>query len=248
MKYAIITDIHEDIVNLRFALNKIQKFKCDEIICLGDISGFSAPHYSYYDTRNASECLRLIRENCSIIISGNHDLHAARLTPKINPEFDYPANWYQLDYNERKLLSNDGVWLYEHDELSPLYTKHDIEYLKTLPELHLLKADAKNILLSHYCFPNLTGSSRTFYNFIEDFEAHHNFMKQNNCHFSFTGHRHFAGLLIAGNDNLIGLRLGKKHQLKNGDCVLVPAITGKRNGNGFCIYDSTTNSIESIRI
>ena len=69
MKYAIITDIHEDIVNLKFAFQKIEKLGCDQVICLGDISGFCAPHYHYYDTRNATECLQLIREKCEIIIN-----------------------------------------------------------------------------------------------------------------------------------------------------------------------------------
>ncbi len=43
MKLAIITDIHEDRVNLVKALRMIEKEACDEIACLGDIVGFSTP-------------------------------------------------------------------------------------------------------------------------------------------------------------------------------------------------------------
>lgn len=98
MRYAIISDIHEDIVNLRKAFTKIKKTGVDKIVCLGDISGFSVRHYSFIDLRNASECLGLIREECDIIIAGNHELHAVGKTPGITPLFSYPGNWYENDF------------------------------------------------------------------------------------------------------------------------------------------------------
>ncbi|MDA3890324.1 MAG: metallophosphoesterase [Salinivirgaceae bacterium] len=248
MRYAIISDIHEDIVNLRFALSRIEKQKCDEIICLGDISGFSAPHYNYYTTRNASECLALIRNKCKILIAGNHDLHAARLTPKINPEYEYPKNWYSLDFYEKLQASNGYVWLYDNDELNPLYSHSDIAFLSTLPEIETIKTNEQNILLSHYAYPNITGSSKVFYNYWEDFEAHFNFMKEKNTGLSFIGHRHFSGLLIASKNKLIEKRFGVKYKCLNGDCILVPAITGKRNGNGFCIFDTQDNTVQAFHL
>ena len=248
MKYAIIADIHEDIVSLKFALHKIEKLNCDEIICLGDISGFSVPHYNYYDTRNAHECLKLVRQNCKTIIAGNHDLHAARKTPIINPEFEYPSNWYKMDYNERLNKSCGMVWLYDNDELNPLYTHADIEFLRTLPEYHILETKGHKILLSHFIYPNLTGSSREFCSFVEDFEFHKKYMADANCHFGFAGHRHFAGLLIASDKKMIEKRYNSKYTPKLNDCILVPPITGTRNGNGFCIFDTENFTIETKRL
>lgn len=248
MKYAIISDIHDDIVSLQLAFQKIDKHKCDEVLCLGDISGFSAPHYDYYNTRNASECLRLIKKYCSIIIAGNHDLHAARKTPVINPGFKYPENWYHIDYQEKKSLSKDRIWLYDNDELNPLYKTSDVEFIKTLPEKSIIKTGEFNILLSHYCYPNLTGSMREFYNYIDDFDQHMLYMKENQCNISFAGHRHFAGLLVATKKKLIDYNFGKKHKLISPNCVLVPAITNKRGTNGFCIFNTENKTIEALRI
>lgn len=248
MKYAIIADIHEDIVNLKFALGKIEKHNCHEIICLGDVSGFSAPHYNYYDTRNAHECLKLVRQSCKTVIAGNHDLHAAKITPKTSPNFKYPKLWYKMDYYERLNLSAGQVWLYSNDELDPLYSHADIEFLHTLPEYHILETNKHKILLSHFIYPNLTGSSREFYSFADDFELHKEYMENSGCQFGFAGHRHFTGLLIASDKGMVEKRYNSKYTPKPNDCILVPPITGARNGNGFCIFDSENLTIEAKRI
>ena len=130
MRLAIITDIHEDIISLKEALRKIERQQCDEIICLGDISGYSVPYYDYLRTRNAHECLSLIKSNCSTIILGNHDIHAASIIPKNSSFFDFPENWYQLDYHQRHELANKTLWLHEENDLNPLYTSEDLKYLK----------------------------------------------------------------------------------------------------------------------
>ncbi len=247
MKYAIIADIHEDIVNLKFAFRKIEKLNCDEIICLGDISGFSVPHYNYFDTRNAHECLRLIRANCKIIVAGNHDLHAAGRFPTINPVFTYPESWYKMDYDERLNESDGKVWLYDENELDPLYTNSDIDFLRTLPEYHILETKNQNVLLSHYFYPNLTGSSREFYSSAEDFESHKEYMSGINCHFGIAGHRHYVGLLVASDNKLIKKRYNNQYTPKANDCMLVPPITGSKISKGFCIFDVDNFVIKAQR-
>jgi len=102
MRIGFISDIHEDLHGLKRALDILGKWKCDEIICLGDIAGFSYPHYRHENNRNASECLRLVKESCSIVIPGNHDLYACRKIPEMNPGFSYPDNWYDMDFTSRK--------------------------------------------------------------------------------------------------------------------------------------------------
>ena len=93
MKIAIITDIHEDLLSLQEAFRQIEKHQCDEIVCLGDISGYSIPYYNYLNRRNAHECLSLIRSNCKIVILGNHDIHAGSIIPSHCNFFDFPDNW-----------------------------------------------------------------------------------------------------------------------------------------------------------
>ncbi|MCU4175785.1 metallophosphoesterase family protein [Carboxylicivirga sp. N1Y90] len=248
MRYAILTDIHEDIVHLKRALKKIEKLNCDEIICLGDISGFSVPHYHYFDTRDAHECLRLVRENCSIIIAGNHDLHAAQRTPSVKSSFNFPDNWYDMDYHARAEKAQGKIWLYDHDELDPLYTKNDVAFLKSLPEYHIIKTKEINIFLSHFIYPNLSGSMKIFLTEIDEFGQHKQFMKDHDCEIAFAGHFHFSGLYVANDHSIIGKRFNKKYNAQKNDCILVPPIAGSRLGKGFCIYDTETNIVQTKRI
>ncbi len=248
MKYAILSDIHEDVVSLRLAFNKIEKLRCEEIICLGDISGFSARNHNHFDTRNASESLRLIRENCSIIIAGNHDLYSAQKTPETVNGFVYPPNWYELDYPSKKALAEDKVWLYDHDELKDLYANSDLDFLQTLPEYKVLETNNGNVFLSHYIFPNISGSDQEFYSKSEEFDLHKSFMKKHQCQISFAGHRHYLGLFISSDSKIIEKRFDRKYSLLGNSCVLVPPIVGNSFGNGFCIFDSNNQTIEAKRI
>jgi predicted phosphodiesterase len=78
MRLGFITDIHEDVKNLEKALSILSDQKCDVLICLGDIVGFTIPFYRYIETRNAEECVRLVKENASVVVTGNHDLFAIK--------------------------------------------------------------------------------------------------------------------------------------------------------------------------
>jgi len=88
-------------------------------------------------SRNASACLRLLREKCDIITVGNHDLHAAGIAPVL-PE------------------AIRGLDTWEHElDLDPGYSAEDISFLSTLPLYYILSTPAGRILFSHYVYPNL---------------------------------------------------------------------------------------------
>jgi Icc-related predicted phosphoesterase len=107
MKLAFISDIHEDIVSLRLAISMLEKYKPDKLICLGDICGFNPLYYKYFDQRNAHECLRIIKQNCDVILPGNHDYYASKSLPGISPKFEFPANWYVLVFaKHRQIISH----------------------------------------------------------------------------------------------------------------------------------------------
>jgi diadenosine tetraphosphatase ApaH/serine/threonine PP2A family protein phosphatase len=67
MRIAVISDIHSNLPALTKTLDVIESFSVDAIHCLGDIVGYGA---------HPNECVELIRERCSTVLCGNHDLGA----------------------------------------------------------------------------------------------------------------------------------------------------------------------------
>jgi len=92
MKIGLISDIHEDILSLEQAFRFFSSEKCDQIFCLGDIVGFALPFFKYIETRNANECINLIKKNCDETVIGNHDLFAIKKVPEHKFGFDYGAD------------------------------------------------------------------------------------------------------------------------------------------------------------
>ena len=247
MRIAIITDIHEDITSLQNAFRKIEKAKCDEVVCLGDISGFSY-HYNYQSNRSAHECLRLIRLNCKHVIIGNHDIHAARIIPEICNFFDYPKDWYELDYHHRYELASNVLWLHEEDDLDPLYKKSDIEYLKYLPQYIVLEADGMKILFSHYIYPNISGLKREFYTYGDEFLQHFEFMESLDCSVSFTGHTHTNGFFTATRNKYKDYKYKSTIIKKEPICIGIPPISNQRKRSGFCIFNTNDRKVQVLRV
>ncbi len=248
MKLAFISDIHEDLVSLRKAMRKIEKLGCDQVVCLGDISGYGVPYFDHFDTRDASECLKMIRENCSIVLGGNHDLSSAKVIPTNNGGFHYPVNWYYLDYHQKKEFSKGAVWLYEQEELDPLYTQEEKLFVSKVPEFDVINTGSVNILVSHYIFPNLTGSRSGFYYDREDFDQHLEFMKEHDCMFSFSGHEHPHGFVKVTHQVLNQFGFERALLRPERTSIVVPAIAKGRKPNGFLIFNSENLEINAVKI
>lgn len=248
MRIAIVTDIHEDIKSLNLAFKKINSYNIDNVVCLGDISGFSAPHYEHYNSRSAHECLKLIRQNCETIILGNHDLHVIKKIPEYSPEFNYPDNWYELDYFVKKFIAQGRVWLYEENELQALYTKEDLEFLLEQKELEVLEVDGLRILLSHFAYPNLSGSEKKFFYDSFDFNEHFKLMKEKDCTIAIMGHAHPDGLMYFTQTVNYRNRFKKCPLPTEPVCIIAPSITQSGVKNGFLIFDTDKSEIEAIKI
>ena len=245
MKIGFIADIHEDLPSLKKALKLLEKKGCEELICMGDISGYSYPYYHHQKERDASACLELVRKECKTIIPGNHDLHAARKVPKSHSGFDYPDVWYQMDFNSRQKLAKGKIWLYEDTELESNLSRADKDFLRELPEFLITNIGGKKILLSHYIYPDFTGSStrtitdKTFIN------KHISYMDENACELSFFGHSHVEGNWIIQKDMIRRSRGVSLGELEGTCCIGLPCTVRGRNNPGFSTYDSNTGIIES---
>jgi predicted phosphodiesterase len=246
MRLVILSDIHEDYIYLKKILQKIQSKGYDMLICLGDITGFSLPFYRYKKSRSAVSSLQLLRENCDVIISGNHDMHAASRIPIHSDVFDFPSSWYEMDLEHRSRLSKNEIWLHESD-LDPDYSGEDLQYLRSLPEFALVDGGDYKILLSHYAYPNLSGFRKMFYTWERDFKAHFDFMNQHQCSLSFTGHAHPRGYYMV-TPTSYRHKYARKHKVSKLPAIIgIPPVTRHRMRSSFCIFDTSSRVLQLIK-
>lgn len=101
MKYAIIADIHANLEAFQVVLQDIEKQKCTNVACLGDVVGYNA---------NPKECLDTVRAMNIPCVKGNHDEFCSSDTPMegFSPNAAEAGNW-----TRGKLTEDDRKWLRE---------------------------------------------------------------------------------------------------------------------------------------
>jgi predicted phosphodiesterase len=101
MKYAIIADIHANLEAFQVVLQDIEKQKCTNVACLGDVVGYNA---------NPKECLDTVRAMNIPCVKGNHDEFCSSDTPMegFSPNAAEAGNW-----TRGKLSEDDRKWLRE---------------------------------------------------------------------------------------------------------------------------------------
>ncbi len=103
MQLALISDIHSNLPALETVIERIDEENIDAIICLGDVVGYGP---------DPAACLEIIRNRCSGVVLGNHDLAVA--------EKRFQAN-----------LPRDGRKAAQHNRNA--LNKEDLDYLRSLP-------------------------------------------------------------------------------------------------------------------
>ncbi len=247
MKLAVFSDIHEDVTNLELALRKAERLKCNEIVCLGDIVGFSVPYYNYLTTRNANRCIELISKYCRYVVAGNHDHFAVRKLPSLHPVSNLPNNWYLLSFQKRKEIAQNNMWLYEDNELSALLNEESYEWLSKLPEFLIISIHSYNILLSHFIFPDITGFTTSVIQYLSNHKPHVEFMTQHQIQWSLFGHIHTNKLLIL-NKSGIHRQVLTKQINESLISIGIPAIASNTNFSGFAILDADKQQIELYKL
>ncbi|MBS3945103.1 MAG: metallophosphoesterase [Melioribacter sp.] len=248
MKIGFISDIHEDIVSLEKALSLLSDEKCDSVICLGDIVGFTLPFYRYIESRNAEECVRLVKENCIKVVAGNHDLYAIKKVPNYKSGFDYGDNWYNLDYEVRAGKSRNRIWLYEDNEIRSYLSDASKEFLNSLNEIEFIESGDVKILISHFCYPDFSGSAIFFPGEIFHLEKHFNFMNEQNCKLSISGHGHPEGIIMVTEDRFASLKFGFNRIAEGVQWIVVPCVARTTRENGVFILDTSNMEFHSLSL
>ena len=248
MKLAIISDIHEDSVSLQKALNLISELNCNQIACLGDIVGCNSKIHPYHYNRDPNKCIELVNNNCEIVVAGNHDLFAIRKTPQYKADFDYPKNWYDLQFQKRKKLSKGRIWLYEDHDLPLHLNKKNISFLEKLNEFQIASFHGLKILFSHYSFPDLSGSCTNFVKLHEQIRDHLIFSRANGSAIGFSGHRHVEGVLVGNSNSLQEHSFPDIITLEKDTWIDGPAVCRGKKQNGFIILDTNKLELELISL
>lgn len=247
MKIGFVSDIHEDIKALRMALAALKKRGCRKIVCLGDSVGYSVPYYGYLWSRDAAAVLETLRKECDVVVAGNHDLFAARKIPVNKAGFPYPKNWYALDFAQRKSRAKGKIWLYEDNELASLLSAKDTRYLAGLPEFAVADFGGVRIFLSHYAYPDLTGSKAIEHKTCDDVGAHFRFMKRHKCALAISGHDHKEGMMLFSGVSAKDVTFGKtKLDRASPTWLHIPAVARGSFANGVAIFDTETYEIETV--
>lgn len=246
MKIGIISDIHEDAQRLDLAFKRLEKAGATEIACLGDMVGFDVLTYRYLSSRNASYCLDMIRSGCRWVVAGNHDLYAIRKIPDLCSLFRFPDNWYDLDFSERKSLSENRVWLYEHRELPALLKRSDRDYIDSLP-LHLqLDCDGLKIVLSHSLHPDLSGSLALRPRDPWDYRPHLSWLKTQTAQIGVSGHLHLSGLFRIDSRSVQDLNFSTSLLKTDLAQYICPATASSSSKNGVLLLDTVQRSIQAL--
>ena len=106
MRYAIIADIHANLVAFKAVLDHIERHGgVEEIWCLGDVVGYGP---------DPCQCIELLRQYNHVCVAGNHDWAAIgkAAISEFNPDAAVACRWTA-------------------QQLSP----KDVEYIESLPEV-----------------------------------------------------------------------------------------------------------------
>jgi len=248
MKIGIVSDIHEDVISLTRALQIMEKERCDQVVSLGDIVGFDNGYYGAARVQDAEECIRLLKENCSLSIAGNHDLFAIKKLPEYKSRFDYPSHWYSIPLGERQRMGKGKIWDYSHAEDQIQLSDVSRSYLSRLPEFAILEYHGIRILFSHHLYPDLSGSLRKMPSWAPNIWPHLKWMKRQGSHIGISGHIHIEGTL-SGTWFHLHSSLNNQFSL-NGrrTWITCPPLTQGGVSSGLMIIDLESGLVSTIRI
>lgn len=167
MKYAVISDIHGNILALKEALRLIEKENVEKIICLGDIIGIGT---------RSEECVKLIMQykDKLIAVRGNHEDRCL---------FGIP----EYIHDGKHKMSEEDIaqehWIQDH------ISDESKEFLRSLPQEIETDIQGYKVTIVHYP-SNEDMSYKAFYYFPVKEELLDLFKKYRESDIYLFGHTH----------------------------------------------------------
>ena len=208
MKYALISDIHSNLVALEAVLADIRRQGVRRILCLGDIIGYGP---------EPNACIDLVRQHCELTILGNHDQAAMFEPDGFNSVALRAIQWTrdQIDRGPGGSSAINGRW----DFLGELPTHHiDGETLY----VHGSPRDPT----CEYVFPEDAREDRKMRPLFD--------LVPRVC---FQGHTHVPGVFVQGGDFLEPPDIGSEYRLGGKKVMVnVGSVGQPRDGNPKACY------------
>ncbi|WP_457641392.1 metallophosphoesterase family protein [Persephonella sp.] len=214
MRIAYISDLHGNIHAVEALERDLKNEKVDEIRCLGDILNFGA---------NPKETLDWVKENCSIVLRGEHDTFVTQCEEVFitNPEAIKFADW-------------------TYDQL----TERDMDFVSSLPKDYdlgdiILTHDEPSVPGSMYFVTSLKDAKDTFPCYTEKF-----------C---FYGHTHIPLIFIKNSTSIKLIRDVTEYSIKEDEQYLISVgSVGQPRDNdprlSYIIHDTEENKIFLRRV
>lgn len=211
MKYAIISDVHANLEAVEACFREIEKLKADRVICLGDLVDYCA---------QPNEVISLIKNNCDVVILGNHD----------EAQYNFPLS---KRFNERARASS----IHTRTVLKPEH----LEYIKSLKLTH-----SENDLF----FVHASPLDPPVYDYVRDVEtasANFNAFSEKIC---FIGHSHRPVIFERSDSGINTVTEGKLNKnnryIINVGSVGQPRDGNNKSSFGF--FDTDDFSYSNIRV
>ena len=138
------------------------------------------------------------------------------------------------------------------------FSDSERQFLESLPGYTIIEPDGQPVLLSHYLYPDFTGSSMVFIRRLNQMEEMAGFLDSRSVRMAFAGHDHPSG---AGFGYPVKPRWINRFRRAfhyfpfgrydlDGERVvcLVPAVATRSGRAGFAVWDTTENWFEAIQI
>jgi predicted phosphodiesterase len=149
-----------------------------------------------------------------------------------------------------------------HDRENPTSDQdlsgEDLLYLNMLPDYMVIEPEGSAILLSHYLYPDFTGSSMAFVRRLNQLEGLHGYMLVNELNLAFAGHDHPAGVGFGYPsaprwDSRIRRAFHympfHRYELDGQMMVcLLPALATRSGRAGFSIWDTKNRTLEVMHL
>ena len=178
-KIAIISDVHGNLEALKTVLSDIKKRNINKVYCLGDTIAKGA---------HAHECIKLVKENCDVVLMGNTDELFSR----------------EFTLDELKLKKEDALKRIEFNK--SMLTKEDEIYLRGLPYSYEFYLSGRLVRLFHATpdkIDGFIGHVDKLENYYKLFLPSKNTMSNKKADIVICGHAHMQELQKMYNRTII---------------------------------------------